>query len=789
MMKNLLTLVFITIAFIANAQCPNAVLVQNFDNNSAATPPAGWIVKNVDFTGTLNFPAYSGINRIGMNDTITDSVITKPIYCPGTLNFYWRASGGSSNYKVRIEYSQNGTTWFPVDSISTTGSGSPLTYQFKSVVLPTASFAAPFNTRLRWNMTRRLSGTFYIDSVCVSAGACSVIPTQLRFENPPSNCIPSGSPFGFKVCATDANGFVDSSFALPITVSLQSGSGTLSGITAAIPTYGCAKFNSVQFAGSAPLSIKANAGGLTTPVFLSSLNIQPTCPAVDTFKIVTYNVLNFPLGGQYALGGVCTPDQVDTSRADTLRNIMNYIKPDIMIVQELQTEQGADDILNRALNAGGVSIYARAPYIENRSTANKKYNNECFYNTNKLGLIAANTLGTSIRDCGQYIFYCKDPLLNVHNDTTFIDLYSIHTKAKGLGVAQAALDSIQRGADCLKVMDSIRYRQSSERNAIIGGDMNLYTSTEVAYQNFTTGLYKFNDPVNQPGAWESNIAFAPLHSQAVRATTDLSLECGARGGLDSRLDFLLATDPIMNNGMRMEYVQGSYKITGNSGNLFNKAINHPTNTSGVPVSVLNSLFNMSDHLPVEMKVAVSYPTLAPLGLSNIIFTGKLNKDVAQLNWNLQDYTTIKKVELIKAIAPDFSTFKTLFKDAPTQNEYTQNDAQLIPGSNLYKLKIVDKNDRISFSNVVNIVLNGVSINSVSPNPFSNTLTINAFHNSVNEITFCKLYDLMGKEVLQANISGLANCSTTLNTENLQAGIYVLSMQNGQVHTSVKVIKK
>ena len=72
-----------------------------------------------------------------------------------------------------------------------------------------------------------------------------------------------------------------------------------------------------------------------------------------------------------------------------------------------------------------------APYIPNTSTANVTYNNELFYNSNKWALKQVRIIKTGTRDCTYYIMYGKDPNLATTHDTTFIDVLSFHTKARG----------------------------------------------------------------------------------------------------------------------------------------------------------------------------------------------------------------------------------------------------------------------------------------------------------------------------------------------------------------------
>lgn len=55
--------------------------------------------------------------------------------------------------------------------------------------------------------------------------------------------------------------------------------------------------------------------------------------------------------------------------------------------------------------------------------------------------------------------------------------------------------------------------------------------------------------------------------------------------------------------MGAEYVPGSYWAVGQDGNRYNQSINNPVNTT-LPSSVINALFNMSDHLPIILDLKI-----------------------------------------------------------------------------------------------------------------------------------------------------------------------------------------
>src|SRR5688572_8734966 len=84
--------------------------------------------------------------------------------------------------------------------------------------------------------------------------------------------------------------------------------------------------------------------------------------STDTITVMVYNLLNFPNGRND-----CGTNIVVPARWDTLVKIIDYVRPDILMVCELQSAVGADSILNKALNTHGRSGYQRAIFVPNRS--------------------------------------------------------------------------------------------------------------------------------------------------------------------------------------------------------------------------------------------------------------------------------------------------------------------------------------------------------------------------------------------------------------------------------------
>jgi endonuclease/exonuclease/phosphatase family metal-dependent hydrolase len=301
----------------------------------------------------------------------------------------------------------------------------------------------------------------------------------------------------------------------------------------------------------------------------------------DTLKVMSYNLLNFP---------ATSPERISD-----LKNIVSYYKPDIFMICELTSGTGATSILNDALNEGEHTSYDMADYIAGPDTEN-----ELYFNSDKLGLYSQNTIETVLRDINEYVLYYRSTDIETAVDTTFFYIYVCHLKASSDYYEQRNTEAI--------VLKEYMAEQSDKENILLGGDFNFYGSEiEPAWNTILNGAgVTLKDPINAPGDWHANAGFGWLHTQSTRTT---SFDGGATGGIDDRFDFIFMGEDLKFGTNNAQYINGTYRVIGQDGLHFNKALTDaPINTSA-PAYIINSLYQMSDHLPVYMEIAVNRTTL------------------------------------------------------------------------------------------------------------------------------------------------------------------------------------
>jgi hypothetical protein len=317
--------------------------------------------------------------------------------------------------------------------------------------------------------------------------------------------------------------------------------------------------------------------------FIVAFSFVAFCNAQDTIRLMEYSLLKY------------LHDDGNSARYKDLRTIITYVNPDILLVDELETDDGAKYLLDSALNKAGVGTYARAPFINGYDTDNSMY-----YKTSKIGYKSQSRYFTALRDINQYYVYRTI----APGDTAWLYLNMCHLKAGGSNTVGA--ESNLRLGEVTAFCNGIGTIPQN-RNIIFAGDFNFKGSFEPAWTKITTNCsHLFYDPINQVGTWGGNAFYKNIHTQSNRQSPNFIGCCGGTtGGLDDRFDFIVGNAPIINGTAKMKIIPSSYKIIGNDGNHFNLSTKDAPANSSVPTNINQALFNMTDHLPVFTKILVS----------------------------------------------------------------------------------------------------------------------------------------------------------------------------------------
>lgn len=307
--------------------------------------------------------------------------------------------------------------------------------------------------------------------------------------------------------------------------------------------------------------------------------------AQEEFRLMFYNVLNFPL------------EDAVPNRLQYLEVIMDDYRPDILMVCELNNESGADTILNslQFLNTD----YQRAIFELNTSDDNIGNQNDLqqliYYDSSKFILESQTIVTTIFRDFNHYRL--KLNTINQDTNPVVIDVIVCHLKASsGTQNQQLRFEMVE---DLVTFLETI----PADSNVVLAGDFNVYTQSEPAFQALINqdNNIVFIDPADRIGSWHNNSNFVDVMTQSTRTQTGLG---GTTGGFDDRFDFIM-TSANMASNPEISFIPDSYGVFGNNANVscYNRAINS-SDCAGDDYSFFmrDALHNFSDHLPVILEL-------------------------------------------------------------------------------------------------------------------------------------------------------------------------------------------
>lgn len=347
----------------------------------------------------------------------------------------------------------------------------------------------------------------------------------------------------------------------------------------------------------------------------------------DTVGFMHYNLLNYRNITTYCTASNNSP----SAKEGYMKTIVGHLLPDIITVNEMAGDGGtaARRLLDNSLNKDGRTYYKQCAYAGNSSLCNMLYYNQnkfVLHNQTKIERALNNSFLVRLIDV--YTLYYNDVKKLSEGDTTYLTVYVAHLKA---GTSSSDQTERKEMTDAIMKHHEENY---SNHNYFIAGDFNIRSASEESYKALvqnTNSNIDFKDPINRSGSWNNSSTFASVHTQS---TKNSSNGCASSGALDDRFDFILCGQEVISDTRGISYVPGSYTAVGNDGKHFNQSLISPANTS-VPANVLSALYNMSDHLPVYMKISIgrSVNSINDLQFSNQLIINNPVNNI--LYWKMQ----------------------------------------------------------------------------------------------------------------------------------------------------------
>jgi len=183
----------------------------------------------------------------------------------------------------------------------------------------------------------------------------------------------------------------------------------------------------------------------------------------------------------------------------------------------------------------------------------------------------------------------------------------------------------------------------------------------------------------------------------------------------------------------------------------------------------------------------------PLPIKLISFEAmKISSSASRLSWELAACcSSAARFEIERSTdARNYSLLSSL-PGSETNRFYAYTDTRLARGITYYRLKMIDADGKITYSNVVALINDkaGLLITSLAPNPVQSQATLTITNAATGPVQFA-IYDLRGRLVQQwqAN-TGEGSSTFTIQLGGLQAGLYHLLASGTGARSVYRFIKQ
>lgn len=195
-----------------------------------------------------------------------------------------------------------------------------------------------------------------------------------------------------------------------------------------------------------------------------------------------------------------------------------------------------------------------------------------------------------------------------------------------------------------------------------------------------------------------------------------------------------------------------------------------------------------------MSYSLNCTAFAPLPVKLTSFTGNLQNGKANLQWNVAENETGNHFVIEKSTdGKNFSFQAMIFNTSKQGTEnYDYKDPKELETSAYYRLQIVNKNNTISYSNIIKLSANTPSLTSqikMMQNPVSASLNF-TYTSTVNTISKMNVYDMAGRKVFSTPVTSQkgANVVSMGISNKLTVGSYVLEITNSYERSITKFTK-
>ena len=205
---------------------------------------------------------------------------------------------------------------------------------------------------------------------------------------------------------------------------------------------------------------------------------------------------------------------------------------------------------------------------------------------------------------------------------------------------------------------------------------------------------------------------------------------------------------------------------------------NPFNTAGTYTIKIKATSFSGANCTATSNATVVVTGVLPVSITK--FNGLHQNGVSKLTWQTDYEQGVLNYEIQRSLnGLDFKLIGNVIAtgNSSVVQNYSFEDADVPSNTIYYRLKIVEINGTFKYSKILVFRIDmGITTNSISPNPFRESLKLDFETNYAQNLRI-KMYDLMGRQVKNINLNAHKGTNTVNINElqNLPVGSYIIEM--------------
>ncbi|MBS1743254.1 MAG: T9SS type A sorting domain-containing protein [Bacteroidetes bacterium] len=204
-------------------------------------------------------------------------------------------------------------------------------------------------------------------------------------------------------------------------------------------------------------------------------------------------------------------------------------------------------------------------------------------------------------------------------------------------------------------------------------------------------------------------------------------------------------------------------------------------------TLLNSFTYTGGYSPFNSSLVEVDLSIIPISI--LEFNARRVGGNALLNWRINQEASISKIEIERsANGNDFNYLANISASsvASSIHNFRFSDTKVLDGKNFYRLKILNSNGNISYSEIRLVNFENLAELFIYPNPVRNEINISFPQSWLHQPAYLSLFDQQGKQVFSKTLDDVKQVEQ-ISLSLKSSGIYLLRLQRFDNTTTWKKI--